>query len=392
MKNVLPNYKRPIYSINDPVNSVEHWDLATDAFDEKNYKESIINTINYLNPSILEGKSLEGDIYISQMHGSTEVNITITNDFFLVQAPFLKMTDATNRVALQRKVAEVNFQSLVLTQIRQKDDSFFFEYKTDISLSNPFKIYDILREVCVIGDDYDDIFIDKYKAVFYKEPQIEKVSTEDASIIWNQITAIFKDYENYVQFFKEKRWDNFNWDMTVISLLKISNMPYVHGKLRSDIIENISMLFNGKEDFNMRMNKGFNFMNTLIEKPKEEVMKNVYHASQLQSIRWRSSSKIITQRLEENKEQVDKYLNEEKYFAVSYYLQFTFLKLIYDFNLEKNYKNAIHNALESASGKSPDIGYKFLTDTYYNLLNGTVETKSTKKVESKKGFFARLFS
>jgi len=392
MENVLPDYKRPIHFINDPVNKVEHWDIAIDAFDNKKYKESIIHTINYLNPSILKDKSLEGDIHISQMHGSAEINITITNDYFLVKAPFLKMTDATNRVALQRKVAEVNFQPLTLVQIRQEDDSFFFEYKTDISLSNPYKIYDILREVCVFADDYDDIFIDKYNAVFYKEPQIEQVSKEDASVIWNQITAIFKDYKNYVQFFKEKRWDDFNWDMTVISLLKISNMPYVHGKLRSDIIENISMLFNGNEDFNMRVNKGFNFMNSLTESSEEEVMKNVYHASQFQSIRWRSSPKIVTQRLENNKEQVDKYLNNESYFAISYYLQFTFLKLIYDYNLEQNYKDAIYNALESASGKSPDIGYKVLVDTYFNLLNGTVTSASTKKTKSKKGFFARLFS
>ena len=392
MENVLPHYKRPIHFINDPINSVVHWDLATDAFDEKNYKEAVINTINYLNPSILKDKDLKGDINITQMHGSTEVNITITDDSFLVKAPFLKMTNATNKIALQRKVAEVNFHPLTLVQIRQEDNAFMFEYKTDISLCNPYKIYDVLRDVCVYGDDYDDIFIDKYKAAFYKEPQIEHVSIEDNELIWNQITAVFNDYKNYVKYFKEKRWDDYNWDMIVISLLKISNMPYVHGKLRSDLIEYVSILFNGSEDFNIRVNKGFNFMNSLIEKPREEIMKNVYHAAQFQSIRWRSSEKIIAQRLENNREQVENYLNNESYFALSYYLQFTFLRLIYDYNLDQNYKNAIYNALEVASGKEPRSGYKILVDTYFDLLNATIKTTSTKKTKSKKGFFASLFS
>ena len=173
MENVLPHYKRPIHFINDPINSVVHWDLATDAFDEKNYKEAVINTINYLNPSILKDKDLKGDINITQMHGSTEVNITITDDSFLVKAPFLKMTNATNKIALQRKVAEVNFHPLTLVQIRQEDNAFMFEYKTDISLCNPYKIYDVLRDVCVYGDDYDDIFIDKYKAAFTRSFAVE---------------------------------------------------------------------------------------------------------------------------------------------------------------------------------------------------------------------------
>ena len=98
---------------------------------------------------------------------------------------------------------------------------------------------------------------------------------------------------------------------------------------------------------------------------REEIMKNVYHAAQFQSIRWRSSEKIITQRLENNREQVENYLNNESYFALSYYLQFTFLRLIYDYNLEQNYKESIPNIQDS----SVKLYQYFQTTDFYKILN-----------------------
>ena len=65
--------------------------------------------------------------------------------------------------------------------------------------------------------------------------------------------SILQDYKDYAQFFKEKRWNDFEWDIIIICLLKISNMPYINGKLRSDLVEYISNLFNGNIDFKFRI-------------------------------------------------------------------------------------------------------------------------------------------
>ncbi len=397
MKNVLPAYQRPIYSISDPIINVDEWEKATDAFDEKNYKQSIIHVINYVNPKLLENIDLTGNIKISQMQGSAEINIEISENGFSVQAPFLKMTDKTNKVALKRKIAEVNFHPLTLAQIRQINHDFWFEFETELVLCNPHKIYDVLKEVCVLADDYDDLFIEKYKAEFYKTPKVTALSEEELVQVWNQISKVFEDYQNYFQLFTEKRWENFKWDIIMISLLKLSNMAYLNGKLRSDLIEYVNLMLDQNMEFKMRVDKGINFMNQLVKKSKEEILKNVYHAEQLQSNRWRSSEKIISERLENCKEQVDSYMTSDSFFNLSYYLQYTFLKLIYDYNLNEDYRNAIHTALENAAGLSPEIGYKTLVDTFSDLLNATVkkpllknEDVVTKKV--KKGFFAKLFS
>jgi len=392
MENVIPRYRRPIPSIGDPVIHVEHWDKAIDAYDEKEFRKSVFEVLNYINPTLLEGKDLDGDVEITQMQGSAEIHVKITDKTFSVKAPFLKITDETNKVALLRRVGEVNFSPLGLAGIVLRGDEIWFEYEMSLAVCQPNKVYDLLHEVCVYADEYDDKFIEKYKATFFKEPSIKPLTEKEKDEVWSQITEIFEDYHNYTQFFIEKRWTSFQWDNLVISLLKISNMPYIHGKLRSDLIEYIRNLFNGDLDFQFRVDKGVNFMKKLSAKSREEIMKNAYHAEQFISLRWRSSPQIITDRLKGNLEQVQKYEKEESYFNLSYYLQFTLLKLIYDFNLEESYKNAIETVLEEVSGLEPDKAAPKLAKVFYQLYEGNVTDEATDAPKKKKGFFAKLFN
>ncbi|MGB1316226.1 MAG: hypothetical protein ACPG4Y_09410 [Chitinophagales bacterium] len=389
MENILPKYRRPISGVKDPKVDVSFWEEATDAFDEKDFKKSVIAVINYINPNLLKGKNTSEPIEIIQNQGSAEIQVSITDTTFSVKAPFLKITDKTNKVALLRRVAEVNFTPLNLAQIVLMENELWFQYEMPIAVCQPNKIYDILREVCVYADDLDDEFIENYQASFYTEPQKIELSNEDRDQIWIQISDILEDYKNYSQFFKEKRWDDFEWDIIVISLLKLSNMPYVNGKLRTDLAEYINNLFNGNIDFKFRVDKGVNFMKKLSSKSREEIMSNVYNSEQFISLRYRSSEQIIKDWTKARLEMVDDYVNRKSNFNLSYYLQFNFLKLIYDYNIEENYSNAINNLLEEVSGLSPTEAAPKLSKLFYDMHKGNVNGTVTKK--KSKGFFSKLF-
>lgn len=390
MENIIPRFQRPLKSKSDPQVKVEHWDEAKDAFDEKNYKLAAIETINYINSSLLKDIDTNGDIEISQMQGSAEIQIKITDESFSIKAAFLKITSETNKVALLRKVAEVNFTPLTLVQIRLKNDELWFEYSMPISLCQPNKVYDIIREVCIYADEYDDEFTNDYKASLYRTPKKTVFTENEKEEVWNQISMILEDYTNYVAFLKEKRRESFTWDIIVITILKLSNMTYINGNLRSDLIEYVTYLFNGNINFQHRVDKGTNFIKKLKDTPKEKIMDNVYHADLFYSLRWRSSAQIISDKLKGNLEQIQKYEKEESYFNLSYYLQFVLLKLIYDYNIEDNYKDVIYDALEKAAGLSPTDASVILTKAYYDLYNQTVNNKLTNRTK-KKGFFSKLF-
>lgn len=390
MENVIPRYTRPIPGIFEPKIEVSHWDEATDAFDDKEYKKSIIEVINFLNPEILKSVDTSGDFEVIQSQGSAEIRVKVTEEKLSIVAPFLKITDTTNKIALLRKVAEVNFSPLRLAQIYNESDKLFFQYETSLELAQPNKVYDVLRNISIYSDDFDDQFIENYNAEFLQEPKHVALTKEEQGAIWKQISDILEDYKNYTQFFKDKRWDNFQWDLIVISLMKLSNMPYVHGKLRSDLIDYIVVLFNNNLDFHYRMDKGVNYMKKIASYSQEEIMSNVYHAEFFISLRWRSSEQIITERLKHNLERVESYERDESHFSLSYYLQFTLLKLVYDYSLDDNYRQAIETVLEEISGLEPDEAAPKLAKVYYLLYSGDINKKS--EVKEKKGFFSQLFN
>ena len=386
MKNVLPKFQRPIQGIDEPRTAVSHWDKAMDAYDAKDFRTALIETINYVNPDLLIGKDTSGDIELVRGQGSAEIQVHISATTFSVKAPFLRATEQTNKVALYRKIAEVNFNPLTLAQIHLKEDTLWFEYEAPITLCQPYKVYDVLREICVYADDYDDEFVEKYKADFYKETNTQPLAGEEVEQVWHQISTVLTEYKGYSAFFREKRWDAFQWDIIVISLLKIVNMPYVHGTLRTKLQEYIFTLFNNQIEFQHRIDKGTNFMSQLCEKSKEDFMKDIYHADAFISLKWRSSVQILQDDAKKLEATVSRYVKDGDNFSLCYFLQYNFLYILYNFNVEEVHKNAIYSVLENVSGLEPQVAAPKLLETYYGFLNG-----STKAASGSKGLFAKLF-
>ncbi|MFC4219174.1 hypothetical protein [Flagellimonas marina] len=390
MKNVLPRFQRPIKSKDSPRMDVSYWSKAMDAYDVKDYRKALIETLNYINSNVLKGKSIDDDIQIVQGQGSAEIQMSITKDTFSIKAPFVKVTEKTNKVALFRRASEINFNPLTLTQIQLKENALWFEYETPISLCQPFKIYDILREISVYSDDYDDEFIDKYNAEFYQQPRVTELTTDEKEKVWQQITGVLEDYRNYSTYFKEKRWNDFQWDIIVISILKIVNIPCVHGTLRTKLEEYVNNLFNGKIDFNYRIDKGVNFMQKLLEKPKEEFLQDVYHAEALISLKWRSSTEILQNHAKSMEKYVNGYIKDNNNMMLCYYLQYSFLKMIYDYNLEEHHQDAIYTVLETVSGKELHEARPVLLNTFYGFLDG--KTGGFVNATGKKSLLSKLFS
>ncbi|WP_306014420.1 MULTISPECIES: hypothetical protein [unclassified Allomuricauda] len=112
MSHVLPRFSRPIKSKGSPRMDVSYWSRAMDAYDAKNYRQALLETINYINSDVLQNHSLNDDLQIVHGQGSAEICISISQDMFSVKAPFVKITEKTNKVPLFRKVAEINFNPL----------------------------------------------------------------------------------------------------------------------------------------------------------------------------------------------------------------------------------------------------------------------------------------
>ena len=382
MEHVLPVYIKPFDSIKEPNIDLDIWQEARDAFDEKNYKEGLIKLLNYMNPSVLENIDCTKDILFSKMQGSAEVTVSITDELLKIEAPFLKVTDETNMVALLRRVTEINFDVLDLAQIVLEEDTLTFRYEALLSTCQPNKIYTVLRNISFRADDYDDIFVEEYGATFYKQAETKALSDEEKTETLKQIREILANVGTYSKHFIEERQESYRWDIIVISLLRLSNMPYMQGKLRSELIENIERMYDNDVDLTQRINKGLLYVKELEEHSDEYYKKGLYHVEQFISLRWRSSPQIIEERMESHKESIDNMNESEDHMAASYFLYARFLKLIYNYNLDENYKKEIERVLKEVSGKDTKEAAPILLELYWDMYNVEVETVEDEEKKS----------
>ena len=383
MKHVLPRYLKPYESIKEPRIDVDVWQSAVDAFDNEKYRESIISLLNYMNPLALKGINTKKDIVFTKMQGTAEITVHISSETLKIEAPFLRVTEDTNIVALLRRVTETNFTVLDLEQIVLEDDVLIFRYEAALSTCQPNKIYNVLRNISFRADDYDDIFVEEYGAAFYKKLETKSLSTDEEKETLHYIREVLKNVDEYSTYFVEEREAHYRWDIIVISLLSLSNMPYMQGKLRSELISNIERMYDGDVELTQRINKGLLYIKELQEYSDEYYKKSLYHVEQFISLRWRATPQIIEERMEGHKKTIDRMIENDDHMAQSYFLYAIFLKLIYNYNLDENYKNEIERVLKEVSGKSTKESAPIVLELYWDMYYVRVDEKIKKRKSDK---------
>lgn len=385
----LPTYQQPLQSNTRPYTSVQYWDKAYNAFDNKKYAEAVEHTLNYINTDILKDIEDTSNFEITRTHGSMKVTLVLNDKELSITAPFVDVSNANKVVAL-RKANELNFTPLNMSNIILKDNKLYFDFRSQIDFCNPNKVYDALTEICRIGDRNDDIFINEYDATFINEPNITKLSSEEEEKVLEQIKQIFTDYDKNSEDFVASNSEDYVWDMIAITLLMLNNMPYIQGAIKDEIDDGIYDLW-GNTDFKQRIFEGKKLVEKLKSLSDDDWKKELYHIEMISPLKWRSSVEILQDEMKRFSNTVDDCVRNNNHFYLSYYLYWSLLKVMHDINLEKDHYQMIEKALMDVSNKivSEETAQR-LVSVYKQLLNGEIEQVDTRASE-KKGFFAKLF-
>ena len=108
------------------------------------------------------------------------------DDRLHISADFLILPEK-GRVAMLRQVADLNINRLMLPRFRKEDDRLMMEYACPLSQSHPHKLYFILRNICHVGDRYDDEFCTKFGAQRSYEPQVTPYPEEEVTRIYEAV-------------------------------------------------------------------------------------------------------------------------------------------------------------------------------------------------------------
>ncbi len=370
------------------------WEDVLKKYDEKKYTESVRALIVYIDKA-LEDKYANADkteYFIP--HGSVTVGLKIAEDTLFITAPFLDISTA-KQVPLLRQVAQINFSPLTLSRIDLADNQLTFNFSCPLELCEPYKIYDVLREVCINADNYDDEFITKFSATHIQTPKTESLTEEQKNLAYDRIQAYAAEALAGYEQLENKRLTAFLWDVLITTLLKIDYYCVPQGNLRNELEKTISFL-NSKEDFYQRMSTAKDFLKKLQTTDKEKLKKDLYKIEIFVPYKYNANLDAVRNNLKYAYETAEKEMKAGDNIGATFSMSYGILNLFYSYNVDASVAALLTKAMTDASEKPMQESAKILYDAIHTIMTKDNFTVPVSKVadeaqKENKGFFKKIF-
>lgn len=370
MKQTLTFNPSTISSTESRIN-VDAWDVSIEAFDNKEYLKSFYALLDYLNP---EFRTKYGNVQGSEFsipHGSIVVNLKLDNDKLYINAPFLSLPEK-NRIPLLRQVAGLNMNNMDLAQIALKNGKLHFEYSCPIALINPWKIYNVLEEICRTGDKYDDEFATKFGAERIYEPKVTPYDAQTVDAAYGVIQLSCEEALEAVKYFEGARKYGFAWNIIATTLRKVLYYAHPQGQLLNDL--NKAVWEHDREDIPLPevVAQGRSFIEKLQKMTKEQAAEDLYFVETFVPAKRRSILKNIQENFEGTFNRAAGSLEQEDYMACCMMITYNFYNLYYYNNVQDDINNLVVTAMVQASAKPWEEAAPILYEAMKNIMEGNL--------------------
>ncbi len=319
------------------------WEEVMCEWANKNHKESVYKILEYL------GVNYNTNASILQIpHGSIQIELELKEDRLIIQAPFLLVNNSL-KLPLFRQVLQINQEPLHLTRIHLKDETLQFYFESPYPLCEPNKILEVLKEICIHADLYDDAFIRKYRAERFSEPEIIPLESEIQSKCVESLRKIISETELTIQYLIKERKNEFLWDSYILLFLKIDFIIAPNGHLKSDLEKWIVEMHSPLE-----LSEKINIANKAIQSLKklsdDQIIEDLYQINTFVPLKELISKKNFKNQLIQIQAQIQKEFQKREYLAAYFTTQYQLLLLTYQYDLDDDCMNALLNILENTTG------------------------------------------
>ena len=381
-------YHDPLNPASRPKTDDSIWDKVLEAHKNKEYKKVVTGIIDYVDLELGARTGNADRTLFDIPHGSASIQLKISDDSFEVEAPFLDITDS-KKIPLMRKVTELNFSPLNLSTIHLEDNHLAFRYRSPLSLCEPYRTYDALREICIYADSYDDEFINKFDAKWIRDPHVEPYTTNEQQQAWDNLHLYIEEARTGVKFFEIKRSFNLAWDVIVITLMKIELHIHPEGVLRTELEKMISYMTGSQDPMNERVNRGKKYLDKLDAYSREEINKDLYVTSTFVPYKVRSNLQTVKNNCENPYAQSKKEIEQGNHLGAGMTLLYHFFNMFYHHTVPLDIEQSVMKALKESSQKPWHEVSGILYDALQMIMTGSAPTPVTPK--KKGGFFSKLF-
>ncbi len=344
----------------------EHWTTVTKLYEAKDYLATFYATLDYIQTDLSQ-KALDPEkTKYTFPHGSIIVNLEIIDNHLYISAPFLSVPDKF-LIPLMRQVAELNFGTLVLTQIKLEDNDIYFKCNMPLELCEPFKLYRVIEEICIQADANDDVFIEKFGATRFVPMQVEPFTAEQIEWAYENFVKTLEEAIAYDDYFQSKRMDTFGWDAFYLAFTKIDYMMRPQGFLKSEIEKGVKDL-NANQPFNEKILKARKHAEKLLKMSKDKFAESMYKTKQFISEKPTYDLTGLQSYLERSYNNSKDEINKKDYIGATLTLLTGFYGLLYYYLIPKAQYQLIIDALQAANALEWEQAAKALWEICDKLM------------------------
>lgn len=365
--NTLPVFDKSFLPPMTSVLNSEYWGQVMKTYEEKKYKETVHAVLDYIKEGLSEQALDQDKTKYAFPHGSIIVNLEIKEDQIFINAPFLRIP-AKYLIPLMRQVAELNFGTLVLAQIRLEDNDIYFRYNAPLELCEPYKLYRVIEEICIQADSNDDSFIDKFGAQRFVDPQVEPFDEAQIDEAFGKFQKYLNEALEYADFFSSKRLEVFIWDIFYVTFTRIDYFMRPQGVLKAEIESAVKAL-NSSDTPNERVQKARKNVEKLLKISKEKFAESMYKSKQFISEKPTLDVAGLQNYLTKYYNTAKDEMNRRDYYGASLTMSTGLYGLLYYYIVPQTSFNMIMQGLEKAHGKSWRDGADSLWESYGEIMH-----------------------
>ena len=349
----------------------ELMEQAVEAFENGDYAGSLRLLIDALDYDFRERYGNADGTSYTIPHGSIVVKIDLTPEQLHISADFLRLPEK-GRVAMLRKIAEMNIENLMLARFVKNGDYLKMEYSCPATDTHPHKIHSVLFNMCAIGDKYDDELCTRFNATRCYEPKVEPYTPEQVDAVYDGLHTIGRLALDAAAEYCSQRRYVYAWTVLCGALYQFSFFANPQGQLVNDIEKAVEAM-NDERPLEELVMRGRSFLEKLLAMPKKELAKDLYAVEMMVSMKSHATLPGVQEDFESLHEGVSEALERRDYDQVVARIYYSFYQLLANENVPLMLEYLIITALRQSAGLPLKDAAEILAKALDKIMDGDIE-------------------
>lgn len=361
-----PIFVAPVLGSTQSKVNKELFEQSVERYGEGKHLEAFHLLLDHLNPEFRTKYGNADGTEFSIPHGSILVNIRIGDGRMRISADFLEIPEK-GRVAMLRQVADLNINRLMLPRFRKEGDLLKMEYECAMAQSHPHKLYFVLRNICHVGDRYDDEFCSKFGARRTYEPRITPYSDAETDRVCEAVRQVCRETLDALAEYAAERRYGYAWNVLDTALYKIAYFAHPQGQLMNELEKAVDDMDKELPVAEL-VAKGKAFLEKLLAASREELARDLYFVDTLISTKRRSSLNNVQENMKDVYNEATEAIQAENYERSAVRILYKFYEMYFYNDVQDDLNAVVAGALGKSAGKTMEEASEILYEALEKIM------------------------